>query len=51
MQRIIFRAVVAGQAAVSGVTHGAKPLDALCAEVAAANHQFASTGTKPLAER
>jgi hypothetical protein len=32
MQRIIFRAVVAGQAAVSGVTHGAKPLDALCAD-------------------
>jgi len=51
MQRIIFRAIVAGQAAVSGVAHGVKPLGALCADGGVANDQFASTGTKPLAER
>src|SRR5262249_25438231 len=32
MQRIIFRAIVAGQAAVSGMAHGAKPLAALFAD-------------------
>src|SRR5215467_9140976 len=32
MQRIIFRAIVAGQAAVSDVAHGANPPDALCAD-------------------
>jgi hypothetical protein len=31
MPQIIFRAIVAGQAAVSRVANGAKPLDALCA--------------------
>src|SRR5215468_1807112 len=32
MQRIIFRAIVAGQAAVSDMAHGANPPDALCAD-------------------
>jgi ribosomal protein S11 len=51
MQRIIFRAIVAGQAGVSGVAHGADHSTPFALTVAAPNDQFASAGTKPLAER
>jgi len=51
MQRIIFRAIVAGQAALSGVANGAKPRCAFALTEAVANDPFASAGTKPLAER
>jgi hypothetical protein len=50
MQRIIFRAIVAGQAAVSARRMGAKRLAALCACWRGRERSFTS-GTKPLAER
>jgi len=51
MQRIIFRAIVAGQAAVSARRMGAKPLAGFALTVAVANDRLTSAGTKPLAER
>jgi hypothetical protein len=51
MQRIIFRAIVAGQAAVLARRMAQSRLTCFALTVAVANDRFISAGTKPLAER
>jgi hypothetical protein len=51
MQRIIFRAIAAGQAAVLARRMAQSRLTRLALTVAVANDRFISAGTKPLAER
>jgi len=51
MQRIIFRPIVAGQAAVLARRMAQSRPTRFALTVAVANDRFISAGTKPLAER